>query len=183
MDGRATANDRWTAWSISSRSSCRRIGSREHTFQRLSQRQKAFSDAHQVWTFGKHAVAGQKLEEARCEGNAEGDVLAQGKSEHTPHQAKHFAACLGEWVSKQHHEREVGAALKQGVLLAHPGLAFLGLNCAPASVDLQQPAVLAVVAHAAGYKAVVLAKDLRCDQGEGGPVHGITGFKVASLLR
>lgn len=77
----------------------------------------------------------------------------------------------------------VGAALNHGALLAHPGLAFLGLNCAPASVDLQQPAVLAVVAHAPGYKAVVLAEDLRCDQGEGGPVHGITVFKVASLLR
>jgi hypothetical protein len=81
------------------------------------------------------------------------------------------------------HTRELGAALKQGVFLARPGLAFLGLNCAPASVDLQQPAVLAIVAHAAGYKAVVLAKDLRCDQGEGGPVNGITGFNVASLLR
>lgn len=83
----------------------------------------------------------------------------------------------------EHHTREVGAALKQGVFLARPGLAFLGLNCAPASVDLQQPAVLAIVAHAAGHKAVVLAKDLRCDQGEGGPVNGITGFNVASLLR
>ena len=89
-----------------------------------------------------------------------------------------------QWMSEsEHHAREVGAALNHGALLAHPGLAFLGLNCAPASVDLQQPAVLAVVAHAPGYKAVVLAEDLRCDQGEGGPVHGITVFKVASLLR
>ena len=73
--------------------------------------------------------------------------------------------------SRQSIEARVG--------LVNPGLAFLGLDCAPARVDLQQPAVLVVVVHALGHEAVVLAKDLRCDQGEGGPVHGIA---VSRLL-
>jgi len=56
--------------------------------------------------------------------------------------------------------------------LVNPGLAFLGLNRAPARVDLQQPTVFVVVVHALGHEAVVLGKDLRCNQREGRPVHG-----------